>query len=68
MGYNWYTNFVPFTMDEFEQHLYLYYLNNISQSSRRAMEYNPISADSVQGNDFLYNEFGTNTVGYHKEF
>ena len=68
MGYNWYTNFVPFTMDEFEQHLYLYYSNDITPSSRRAMKCNPRSADPVQGNDFLHNAFGRNTVGYHKEF
>ena len=29
MGDNFYPNFVAFTMDEFEQNLYLYYFNDI---------------------------------------
>ena len=46
-------NFVPFIMDEFGHPLYLYYLNGLNLSSRIYMKSNSISADPVQGNEFL---------------
>ena len=47
-------NFVPFTMDEFECHLYLYYCNSLKPSPRIQMNFKSSSADPVQGNKFLH--------------
>ena len=68
MGDTRYPNFVPFTMDEFERHLYLYYLNSINPLPRIHMNFNSSSVDPVQVNYFLHNTFGNNDVRRHKEF
>ena len=49
-------------MDEFERHLYMYYFNGTNPSSRIETNFNPSSVDTVQGNDFLQNDFGINDV------
>ena len=66
MGDTCYDNFVPFTMDEFERHLYLYYWNGLNPSPRIDTKFNPISAGPVQGNEFLHNYFGRNAPRQHK--
>ena len=48
-----YPNFVPFMMDEFEHHLYLYYFNGLNPSHMIHVKFKYSSDDHVQGNDFL---------------
>ena len=63
-----YPNFLPFAMDEFERHLYLYYFNGPKPYLMKQMMFKSSSTDLVQGNDFLYKSFGHNTVSLYKEF
>ena len=66
--YTCYPNFVQFTMDEFERHLYIYYFNCLKQSPRIKMNLESSSAYTVHGNDFLHKKFGHNAVRQKKEF
>ena len=66
MGDTCYPNFVPFTMDEFERHLYLYHFNGLNLSPRIHMNIKSTIADPVQGNNFLHEIFGHNSVKQHK--
>ena len=68
MGDTCYPNFVPFIMDLFEHHLYLYYSNGINPYPRIQMKFKSSSADPVQGNDFPHKSFGHNSVRQHKQF
>ena len=68
MGDTCYPNFVPFAMDEFDPHLYLYYFNGLSPSLRIETNLRTISANPVQGNDFLHNNFGSNDERWNTEF
>ena len=53
MGDTCYPNFLPFTMDEFERHLYIYYFNGLNPSPRIHMKFISRSAYPVQGDNFL---------------
>ena len=68
MGDNCYTIFVPFTMDAFERHAYMYYFNGLNPYLRIEMNFKSISDDIVQGNDLLQIVFGRNYVRHHKDF
>ena len=68
MGDTCYPNFMPFTMDEFERHLYMYYINGLNPYPGIGTKFKSRSADTVQGNYFLNNDFGINAVRRHKEF
>ena len=57
-----YPNFVPFKMNEFDRHLYMSYFSDLKPSLRIDMNFNPSSAEPVQGNDFLHNSFFRNAV------
>ena len=61
-------NFVLFTMDDFERHLYLYYFDGINPYPRIQMQFKSRSTDTVQGNDFLQKTFFHNAVRGHKKF
>ena len=54
-----YPNLVPFTMDDFEHHLYLYYCNGLNASPMIQMNFKSRRADPVQVNDFLHKSFVT---------
>ena len=62
MGDTCYPNFVPFTMDEFERHLYMYYINGLNPYPGIGTKFKCRSADPVQGKEFLNNDFGINAV------
>ena len=68
MGDTCYSNFLPSTMVEFKQNLYLYYFNGPSPSPKIKMKLNYISDAPVQEEYFLNKHFGLNTVRRHKEF
>ena len=68
MGDTCYPHFVPFTMDDFERNLYLYYFNGIKQFPSIEMKFKSRSADNVQSNEFLHNFFVWNAVRQHKDF
>ena len=53
MGDTFYTNFVPFTMDEF---------NGLNPSRRIQMDFKSSSADPVQDNDLLHKTFVHNSM------
>ena len=57
-----YPNFVLSTMDEFEQHLYLYYFNGLNPSPRIHMKLKYSSADPVKVKYFLNKTFARNAV------
>ena len=63
-----YPNFVPFTIDEFDRHLYLYCYNGLTPSPMIQMKFKSRSVFPVQGNDYLHNKFGHNAVRRHKGF
>ena len=54
MGNTCYTNFLPFTIDDFERHLYVYYFNGIKQYPRIEKNFKFSSDGPVQGNNFLH--------------
>ena len=62
MGDTCYPNFVPFTMDEFERHLYMYYITGLNPYPGIGTQFKSRSADPVQGKEFLMNDFGINAV------
>ena len=66
MGDTQYPNFVPFMMYEFEWHLYLYYFIGLNPFLSIDMKFKPSSDYTVQGNDFLHNDFVKNYVRRHK--
>ena len=68
IGDTYYPNFVPFTMYEFEHHLYLYYFNGFNPSPRIHIKFNSSSDDPVRGNEFLHKSSGHNTVRRPKGF
>ena len=68
MGDTCYPNSVPFTMDEFERHLYLFYHNSLNLLPRIHMNFKSSSVDPVQVKDFLNKIFGHNYVRRHKDF
>ena len=53
-GYTCYHNVVPFRMDGFERHLYLYYFYGINPSPKIEIKFKYSSANPVQGNNFLH--------------
>ena len=63
-----YSNFVLFTMDKFERHLYIYHINGLKQSPRIYMKVKSISAYIVQGNNFLQENVVHNALGINKKF
>ena len=68
MGDTNFPNFVLFTIDEFERNLYLFYLNGMNTYPRIEMKFNTSSADPVQCNKSLQNNFDRNYASQHKEF
>ena len=63
-----YPNFVPLSMDNFEQNFYMYYWNGMNSYPRIDMKFETRSSDPIQGNNFLHNSVGRNSVRRHKEF
>ena len=47
MGDTGYPNFLPFTMDEFERHLYMYYINGLNPYPGIGTKFKCRSADPV---------------------
>ena len=66
VGDTCYSNFVPFTMDEFERHLYIYYSNVLSPFPRTHMKFKSSSVDTVKVKDFLQKCFYHNDMGQYK--
>ena len=66
MGDTFYLNCFPFTMDDFDWHVYIYYFNGINTSPGIQINFNSNSYDTLQGNNFLHNFFGQNYVRLHK--
>ena len=62
MGNTCYPNFVTFSMDEFDRHLYLYRFNGLTPYLRIHMKFKYSSVDHVQDNNFMHKIFGPNAV------
>ena len=68
MGDTFYSDFVPFTMGEFERHLYMYCFDVLKPSPTIEVKFKLSSYDPVQGNNFLNEVFCCNDVRRHKDF
>ena len=57
-GYKFYPSFQNISVDEFENHLYLYYFNGLNPSPRVQMKFRSPNQDPVQGSTFIHLVFG----------
>ena len=62
-----YPNFVKFTTEEIEKHIFLYVFQGLSPSPRVEMKFKSQERDCVNGNDFIARHF-PNGAQRHKQF
>jgi hypothetical protein len=67
-GGSMYPNFVPFLIIEIRQHLGLYIFNGLNPSPQVEMKFEQQEDDEVNGNDFIYESFGSNAEQRHRHF
>lgn len=63
-----YPDFEPFSVDEFKQHLALYFVNGLCSSPRLEMKFQPQCVDPICGNDFIFRSFSSNAERRHRHF
>ena len=67
-GGTYYTDYVPFSVEEIRQHVGLYVFHGLSPSPRIELKFRSQHQDKVHGNDFIHRSFGPNSERRHKHF
>ena len=67
-GGTYYTDCVPFSVEEIREHVGLYVFHGLSPSPRIELKFRSQHQDKVHGNDFIHRSFGPNSERRHKHF
>ena len=64
----YYTDCVPFSVEEISEHVGLYVFHRLSPSPRIEFNFRSHHKDKFHGNNFIHRSFGPNAEHRHKQF